>query len=489
VTGDLSLGGDDADNYSVNSSHTATADITAKALTGSFTADDKQYDGTRDATVASKSLSGVIGTDGVTLAVSNPLFDTKRVGNDKDVTGDLSLGGDDADNYSVNSSHTATADITARALTVTFTAGDKDYDGTRAATINSRTPQGLVTGDMVVVSGGEALFDNANAGSDKDVTASGFALSGSDAGNYSIDSLTPTTADIRAKAITGGFTAADKTYDGNTDAAVTDRELSGVVGADEVTLTGGTAAFANKNVGANKTVTLTGATLAGDDKANYILSGVDTETAAITAKAISGNFTAANKVYDGNTSATVNGRSLNDTVGGDNVSLTGGTATFDNASVGTNKTVALTGATLTGDDAGNYTLASVGTAKASILYGWNGFLQPINDTAHQTGVTQSKFKLGQTIPAKFVIRNAAGQVVQQVGNPTFSRSGNRGSCDTSATLETPVTVTPDSGSEYKWDGSQYHYNWSTKGLTSGVYRINANLADGSQRWVDICLTK
>jgi hypothetical protein len=53
----------------------------------------------------------------------------------------------------------------------------------------------------------------------------------------------------------------------------------------------------------------------------------------------------------------------------------------------------------------------------------------------------------------------------------------------------PSPSTPDVGSEYKWDGSQYHYNWSTKGLTSGVYRINANLADGSQRWVDICLTR
>jgi hypothetical protein len=43
--------------------------------------------------------------------------------------------------------------------------------------------------------------------------------------------------------------------------------------------------------------------------------------------------------------------------------------------------------------------------------------------------------------------------------------------------------------EYQGDGSQYHYNWSTKGLTSGEYRIYANLADGTHRWVDVCLTK
>ena len=38
-------------------------------------------------------------------------------------------------------------------------------------------------------------------------------------------------------------------------------------------------------------------------------------------------------------------------------------------------------------------------------------------------------------------------------------------------------VTPDAG-DVRWDGSQYHYNWSTKGLTAGEYRIYANLADG-----------
>jgi hypothetical protein len=139
---------------------------------------------------------------------------------------------------------------------------------------------------------------------------------------------------------------------------------------------------------------------------------------------------------------------------------------------------------------GNYNLTFVG-ANLTILYSWSGFLQPINDTAHMTGVAQSKFKLGQTIPAKFVIKNAAGAVVQQATNPTFSRSANRGSCDTNAVLETIVeTLAPDGAGTYAWDGSQYHYNWSTKGLTAGEYRIYANLADGlTDRFVDICLTK
>ena len=44
----------------------------------------------------------------------------------------------------------------------------------------------------------------------------------------------------------------------------------------------------------------------------------------------------------------------------------GGSAAFDTKNTGTAKTVTLTGATLFGADAGNYTLASVATAKANI---------------------------------------------------------------------------------------------------------------------------
>jgi hypothetical protein len=80
--------------------------------------------------------------------------------------------------------------------------------------------------------------------------------------------------------------------------------------------------------------------------------------------------------------------------------------------------------------------------------------------------------------------------VQQTPNPTFSRSGNLGSCDVNAVPETITeVVAPDAGVIYTWDGSKYHYNWSTKGLTAGEYRIYANLADGTKPYVDICLTK
>ena len=51
---------------------------------------------------------------------------------------------------------------------------------------------------------------------------------------------------------------------------------------------------------------------------------------------------------------------------GDAVSLTGGTATFNDKAVANGKTVTLTGATLSGADTGNYVLDSVATTTANI---------------------------------------------------------------------------------------------------------------------------
>ena len=134
------------------------------------------------------------------------------------------------------------------------------------------------------------------------------------------------------------------------------RTLVDPVAGDDVSLSGGTAAFDNKNVGTDKTVTLTGAVLAGGDAGNYHLTGVATTTADIAAIAVTGDFTADDKVYDGNTDATILTRNLTGAVSGDDVSLVGGTASFDNKHVGLGKTVVLSGASLTGADAGNYTL-------------------------------------------------------------------------------------------------------------------------------------
>ena len=135
----------------------------------------------------------------------------------------------------------------------------------------------------------------------------------------------------------------------------------------------------------------------------------------------------------------------------------------------------------------NYLPASK-TKTVSVLYRWDGFLQPINDTAHQ-GLFESSFKLGSTIPAKFQLKKADGGIVQAGVLPVFSRSTTPVACDTQIAPEGLDTDSAFSGSTFRWDATaqQYIYNWSTKGLRAGEYRIYAALDDGSRQYVDICL--
>src|SRR5439155_12832800 len=54
---------------------------------------------------------------------------------------------------------------------------------------------------------------------------------------------------VALKTVTGSISANSKIYDATTAATIGTRTLSGVIGSDNVSLSGGTATFANKNIG------------------------------------------------------------------------------------------------------------------------------------------------------------------------------------------------------------------------------------------------
>src|SRR6185369_4365508 len=142
------LAGADSGNYTVTQPTGLTANITAKHITGSFTTQDKPYDGTAAAAVLTRSLSGVINPDIVSLTGGTATFSDKNVGTGKTVTlTGASLTGGDAGNYALDSVATATANITALYITGSFTAQDKIYDGTTSATVATRSLSGTISGD------------------------------------------------------------------------------------------------------------------------------------------------------------------------------------------------------------------------------------------------------------------------------------------------------------------------------------------------------
>ena len=64
-----------------------------------------------------------------------------------------------------------------------------------------------------------------------------------------------------------------------------------------------------------------------------------------------------------------------------------------------------------------------------------------------------------------------------------------GPCDPSTSNESPDSDPGFASTDYRSDPTahQYIYNWSTKGLKGGEYRIFAVLDDGTKPGVDICL--
>ena len=141
--------------------------------------------------------------------------------------------------------------------------------------------------------------------------------------------------------------------------------------------------------------------------------------------------------------------------------------------------------TATGRDvAGNATTRMV---TYRVIYAFGGFLQPINDTAHQVGLDTSIFKAGSTVPVKFEIRRANGTTVAPNAAPQWLTPA-KGSALTAAVDESAYSAPATSGDTYREAGSQYIYNWSTKGLPAGFYyRIGVRLDDGNTYTVNIGL--
>ncbi len=290
VTGALVLSGTKAGNY-VLTQPILSATITQKELTITGIAiANKEYDTTTAATITgTASLVGVLTADVANVSVSgSPIatFNNPSVGDNKPVTvAGYAVSGLASGNYYVTQPTGLTANITLITLEVVgLTANDKEYDRTTPATLSgSATLSGVLPGDEANVSLAgtpSASFDTALAGTNKLVTVSGYTLSGTSLGNYTLTPLTLTAAITKKDVTITSPSVSDKLYDGTATATLSGT-LAGVISPDVVTLDL-SAQFADANVGANKPVTST-STLSNTDAANYNLVQPAGLTASITA--------------------------------------------------------------------------------------------------------------------------------------------------------------------------------------------------------------
>jgi len=223
-------------------------------------------------------------------------------------------------------------DITQKTLTATVTANDKTYNGNNTAVVTGADVssdlvyEDAVTADITDVS---AIFADANAGTEKTVTATGIVLVGEKSSNYSFDGTGTGTADINQLEITVTPVASQTKVYGEDDSIFTYTPSPVLLGSDE--FTGALSRVANENVGAY-------AYTLGDLSAgsNYHLNLAE-EIFTITQRPLTVTATGVEKEYDRTTNATVTLSS--DKISGDDVTPAYTSASFSDKTVADGKTV------------------------------------------------------------------------------------------------------------------------------------------------------
>ena len=135
----------DGGNYTVSGSQVFTISPKSVTITG-LSVSNKEYDGTTTAIATGTAcITGAAIGDDVTVTAGTAAFADANVGTGKTVTfSGYSLTGDDAGNYTLSAQPTATADITAKPVTVTA----KDQTVAVGGSIATGTDQATLTGAL-----------------------------------------------------------------------------------------------------------------------------------------------------------------------------------------------------------------------------------------------------------------------------------------------------------------------------------------------------
>ncbi|NTW52844.1 MAG: hypothetical protein HGB22_09695, partial [Chlorobiaceae bacterium] len=161
-----------------------------------------------------------------------------------------SVTGNDAANYSFASFTTSASNYTVsqKALTASATAVNKVYDGTPDTSII--LSDNRVTGDLVSIDGTSASFDDKNAGTAKTVTVSGMTLVGTDAANYTWNTMATTTADITPASLDVTAIDSSKTFNGLAYSGGNGVSYIGFVNGETSNVLNGTVSYGGTSQGA-----------------------------------------------------------------------------------------------------------------------------------------------------------------------------------------------------------------------------------------------
>lgn len=352
VSTSMGLLGTDASKYTLTQP-TLSATITAKDVTiGAGSAASKVYNGNTAVVVTAGTLSGLVGSEGLGVAVAGTFAD-KNVGT-RNVAATYTLAngsnGGLASNYNLlNPTETLSATITAKDVTIgRGNVSGRVYNGTTGAVVTAGSVSGLVSGETLGVTTAMATFVDRNVGT-RNVTATYSLTDGANplhlASNYNLLNPTETlSATITAKPLTvSGAMVTAKAYDGTTLATIAGAGLEAAIAAgtgtdtdgkpfsvDAVTLGAATATF-ERNLPGTLIPVSTVMSLVGAGSGNYTLTqptglkGEITGSATLNRDGASVSVNSADYVHIRNTTATR-------VQGGLSIQSTGGSVLLENSS-------------------------------------------------------------------------------------------------------------------------------------------------------------
>lgn len=265
-------------------------------------------------------------------------------------------GNDVTANYLFNAEK-GVLEVSRRAVTVTAIAQQITYGDTMPQLTYST--ENVVQGEIL---NGELQLTGTEYSSSGNLKAGIYEIN---AGSVTDDNnanyqITFETADftVNKLALQLSIDAADKVYDGNTTAALNGATADNLISGDDLRLdvSNADADFADRNAGANKTVTVTGGLqLLGADAENYELVYDYTGTAEISRKPLDVSvYVTTNKIYDGTVTAD-NKAVINNLVGDDQVNIHSKWE-YNDPDVADADTIFCTQWSISGEDAHNYVL-------------------------------------------------------------------------------------------------------------------------------------
>ncbi len=278
----ITLGGANAANYTVNTETVTSAMITRAVLIATVGDYSREYGALNPD--FSVTVEGFVGGD---TAQTDADYSAPAAGTGANLeTGigpvEITISGGTSWNYSFNNSDKGTLTVTAKALTATATAVNKEYDGLISASGNI-VLAGLVNNDPVVASG-NFTFDSPNAAASKTVNVHGITLNGINSGNYTVNLSATTTAAITKAPLTATVGNYSKIYRENNPAFTVD--VTGFVNGENSTAAGYQAPTAICSANASSNVGDYTISLIGGAAENYSFNTSDTATLTINRKSL-----------------------------------------------------------------------------------------------------------------------------------------------------------------------------------------------------------